>query len=208
MVSHLGLAGLCTFLDLMGSFDSSWSFLEQRVQPPCWTPSGTTPPDLWTPGCPQSSSSSSSSSSLQLGSQLRESSVAHQRNKGQDSLAAAWQSGISAEGNVSWEVSFSVPRGTPSTPQDGCGQPTGSDAKQGAANICSQLLWCPIAVPVFPQARGCAMRGDGCPGVGQGLRMATCHPTPAATRIFAAAAASTMVESVCALKILLLWDRG
>lgn len=156
MVSHLGLAGLCTFLDLMGSFDSSWSFLEQRVQPPCWTPSGTTPPDLWTPGCPQSSSSSSSSSSLQLGSQLRESSVAHQRNKGQDSLAAAWQSGISAEGNVSWEVSFSVPRGTPSTPQEAAGsplaampsreQPTSAPSSSGAP-LLSRCSHRPGAVP-------------------------------------------------------------
>lgn len=35
MVSHLSLAGLYTFLDLMKSFDSSWSFLEvDRQQPP------------------------------------------------------------------------------------------------------------------------------------------------------------------------------
>lgn len=33
-----------------------------------------------------------------------------------------WQSGISAGSNVSWEVSFSVPHGAPSTLQEGCGQ--------------------------------------------------------------------------------------
>lgn len=140
MVSHLGLAGLCT-LDLMGSFDSCWSFLEWRVQLDLEQHCSPSPADPRL--CPEQLLFLFLLLSLHLSSQLRRAAWLGQRSEGQGRLAAAWQPGISAQRNDSCKVPLPAPHGAPSTLQ---GSPAGSHARQeqpcqaGAARICSQLL--------------------------------------------------------------------
>lgn len=161
MVSHLSLAGLYTFLDLMGCFDSSWNFLELRVQPPRWTGDGTTPLDLRTLGCPQSSSSSSSPPWQPAWGQRRVAWAAEQGTGpsgcsvvfGNISRKNCFVEGFvfnfscSAAGRLRWCRS--------------AGRPTGSNAKRRAASICFATPLMPrcsptsVGVPTAPERAGC-----------------------------------------------------